>query len=616
MSKDTGRKPDFSGYATRYNVKCTDNRVITNEAFKHMEGEKVPFVFNHLYDSPTNVCGHAILSHREGDGLYCDVYLNETDNGKIIKAQVKHGDLTNLSIHARQVKQRGNDVIHGNIREVSIVLFGANKGATIDNIYDMESDVKHSDNGMEYTDEFLLTHNEAVSEEGMPAKAKTIGEVLATLNEEQEAAVAYVVGQALEHGGAAEEGEEEPKEGEDKDNKEVKHSDTAEGGDISMATIFDNNGKQKDSEVTITHGDLNEILRSAKDGNVSSFAKAFKHTADEKGITDKSLELLFPDFKDVNNGVQEYEGHVEWVGKVLSKVHKVPFSKLRIMHSDLTAESLRAKGYVKGTEKTDLIVEVAKREIGPGTVYAKTSMHRDDLIDLADFNAVAWLKRIINQKLDEEIARAILIGDGRNAEDVHKIKETNILPIYKDRALDLLTTTLVIEHEVPADSAPTVAANRARGKVSCDVEMVMDAIVEASIDLEGSGRPAFYCQQGFITQMLLKRDKVGHRIYKTKADICSYLGVEDLIPVTPMKGVHDVRGSIDYGLIGIIVDLRDYTLGANRLGKTTMFDDFDIDFNTYKYLGERRQSGMLTSLKSAIIVEEKVMPKAGAEEAK
>ena len=557
---------DFGGWATRNNLKCSDGRVIMKDAFKSNDGQKVPLVWNHQHNDVNEVLGHAMLENRD-EGVYAYCKLNDTDAGNTAKLLVKHGDVDALSIYANQLKQNMNNVLHGNIREVSLVLAGANPGAYIDSIimHGEESD----EEAIIYTGEELeLSHADEpeqkkeepkMAEE--PAKEKTVGEVFDTFTEEQKNVVYAMIGQALESKGGSDEIDEEE--------SDMKHN------------VFDQDTQQ---ENTLSHDAMETILNDGK--RYGSLKESFLAHAGDYGID--NIDYLFPEAKSLNNTPEFIQRDMGWVNTVMNGVHHTPFSRIKSVFADITEDEARARGYMKGKLKKEEVFSLLKRTTTPTTIYKKQKLDRDDVIDITDFDVVAWLKSEMRMMLNEEIARAILIGDGRLSSSDDKINETNIRPIYNDAELYTIQAKVTVASTATDDDK---------------AKAVIKAAVKARKDYKGSGNPTFFTTEDFLTDALLLEDTLGHRMYKTAAEVASAMRVSNIVTVPVMEGQKGV-GNGD--LIGIIVNLNDYNVGADKGGAVNMFDDFDIDYNQQKYLIETRCSGALTKPKSAIAIEMEV----------
>lgn len=555
---------DFSGYATKNDLECTDGRVIKQDAFKHNDGQTVPLVWQHSHNDPTNVLGHAQLENRT-DGVYAYCSFNSSDNAKHAAEMIKHGDVNSLSIYANGLVQNGNEVVHGTIREVSLVLSGANPGAVIENFA-----FQHSDGSLdELEDEAIikmgatLEHSNnsdtSTDKENEVADDKTVGEVLDTLTEEQRTAVQFIIGQIMKDHGI------DPEDDADESMKQSSY----DGEDMSR-NVFDNT-KDADVEV-LSHDAFASIVEDAK--QVGSFKDAFMAHAKEYGIS--NIELLFPDARKMSATPDWINNVTDWVPKVLGATHHNPFSRIKMMHADIREDDARAKGYITGKRKKEEVFKLLKRSIDPTTIYKKQKFDRDDLVDITDLDVVAWVKAEMRMKLDEELARAVLIGDGREPDDEDKINEEKLIPIAKDDELYAIQETL-----------PTTD----------DPEEIVDAIQRARTKYRGTGKPSLYISSAMLTEMMLSRDGVGHRMYKTEQELADTLRVADIVEVDLFDQTELEQGH----LVAIMVNLTDYTIGADKGGEVNMFDDFDIDYNQYKYLIETRCSGALTKPFSAVV---------------
>jgi HK97 family phage major capsid protein/HK97 family phage prohead protease len=601
---------DFGGWATVIDRECTDGRTIRKGAFKANDGKTVPLVWNHQHNDPANVLGHALLKDYP-EGTYAFGKFNDTESGRNAKMLVDSGDIESLSIYAAQLKQNGGDVLHGDIKEVSLVLAGANPGAYIDQILshsdgdsddsaviymgeelfhgddfetpdededeDEEDEEDEEDDDEEYDDEDeddALSHADEKEEEDDEDDGKTVGDVLKTLNREQKIAMAEILRQLIDkyEGGKKDDEDDEEDEGE----KTMKHN------------VFDSEDKEKKN--VLSHADEGMIIGDAK--RFGSLKESVLAHSQEYGI--ENINLLFPDYKNVQDEPVFLKRPDSWVSKVMGGVHHVPFAKIRSMYADITADAARAKGYTKGNEKTEEVFALFKRETPPTTVYKKQKMDRDDMLDITDFNTVSWLKREMRMMLDEEIARAILVGDGRSAVDNDRINKECIRPIYTDTAQELYA------FHVPV----TVAADDTEDSLA---KKTIRAIIKARKDYRGTGTPTFFCTEDTLTNMLLLEDLNGRVIYDTMDKLATALRVKEIVTVPVMdnqtRTVESGAGAGTYTLAGILVNLDDYRVGANRGGEVTMFDDFDIDYNQQKYLIETRCSGALVVPKSAMIVE-------------
>ena len=564
---------DFSGYATRNDLRCSDGRTIRSGAFVDNDGGTVPLVWQHGHNSPDNVLGHALLENRN-DGVYCYAKFNNGEQAKTAKELVKHGDVDSLSIFANKLTQRGGDVLHGNIVEVSLVLSGANPGARIDNV-----SLQHSDGSIEELDEAViftgleLSHadetEEDNSKEADVADEETVADVLNTLTDKQKDAVYYVIGQAIEDAQ-----QDDTDETDDTDKEEAMHSNIFEGDDTLKGT---------DDEIALAHSAVVDALEDARSHNLSSFKDAFLQHAGTYGID--NIEVLFPDARAVTDEPTFIKRRTDWVSGVLNDAKHSPFSRIKSIHADITDDKARALGYTKGNRKKEEVFKLLKRVTTPTTVYKKQKFDRDDLIDITDLNVVAWVKKEMRLMLNEEIARALLIGDGRDISSQDKINEENIRPIWKDDSLYAIK--ILLEKKVVGED-------------------LVDAFIKSFADYEGTGAPKLYTTQTVVTELLLLKDKIGRRLYETKASLAAALGVSEIVEVPVMKGAaRDTKKNGKADLVGIIVNLADYTIGADKGGEVNMFDDFDIDFNQFKYLLETRISGALTQPKTAIVIERK-----------
>ena len=578
---------DFSGWATRNNLKCSDGRVIMRDAFKNDDGKKRPLVWMHQHNDPTNVLGHAILENRE-EGVYAYCTFNDTEQGRNAKQLVEHGDVTALSIFANQLQQKGPNVVHGAIREVSLVLAGANPGAYI------ESVIKHDDGddeeGVIYTGEEIVLYHEdqddnsmSHADEGGEAKKtetktesekdsdeETVADVFNTLTEKQKTVVYAMIGQALEDSGSAESEDDNKDDTSKEDDEEMKHN------------VFDQTDTQK-QENTLSHDAMQTIINDAK--RFGSMKESVLQHADTYGI--QQIDWLFPDAKNQNMPPEFIKRDTTWVQKVMSGVHHTPFSRIKSMFADITEDDARAKGYMKGKLKKEEVFSLLKRTTSPTTVYKKQKMDRDDIIDITDFDVVSWLKSEMRMMLDEELARAYLIGDGRLASSDDKINEQNIRPIMKDDELFTIQAEVAVSSSATADDVAKTFIRTA---------------IKTRKDYKGSGNPVLFTTEDMLTDLLLLEDAIGHTLYD-EASLARKLRVREIITVPVMEGVKGKNGG---DLLGIIVNLQDYNVGADKGGAINMFDDFDIDYNQQKYLIETRCSGALTKPYSAIVLEKKV----------
>ena len=552
-------KYDFSGWATRNDIKCSDGRTIRKNAFKDNDGQTVPLVWNHSHNDPANVLGHALLENRD-QGVYAYCTFNNSELGQTAKELVEHGDVTSLSIYANKLKQNGGDVIHGAIREVSLVLAGANPGAYIDSV--MVHGEESDEEGVIFTGENIsLSHAESetqpeekIEEEKTMAKEKTVQDVFNELTEEQKQVVYALIGQALEDA-----------------------QDEEDEGDYEMKqNVFDND--EMNSGNVLSHSDMMDIISDAK--RYGSMKDSFLAHTQNYGI--ENVDFLFPDPENVNMPPTFIERDMTWVQKVMSGVHHTPFSRIKSLFADITADEARAKGYIKGKMKKEEVFSLLKRTTTPTTIYKKQKMDRDDVVDITDFDVIAWLKKEMRLLLDEEIARAILIGDGRLSSSDDKINETNIRPILTDE--DLYTVKANI----------TVATNATGSEKA---KAFIDEVIRSRKEYKGSGNPTLFTTEDMVTECLLLEDGIGHKLYKSEAELATTLRVKEIVTVEVMEGVQDKNS---HDVAGIIVNLADYNVGADKGGAVNMFDDFDIDYNQQKYLIETRCSGALIKPYSAI----------------
>ena len=573
---------DFSGWATRNNIRCSDGRTILKDAFKHNDGQTVPLVWNHDHNDPLNVLGHALLENRD-EGVYAYCTFNDTDAGRNAKALVEHGDVTALSIYANQLKQQGPNVLHGAIREVSLVLAGANPGAFIDSI------IRHGEESDEeaiiYTGENLVlehSQNTIVNDKNLDAvkdnftppsgnkkdeksekSEKTVQDVFDTLNEEQKTVVYALIGQALDESNQNENNEKE-------------------GNDNMKHNVFDQD--QKEKENVLTHADMETIISEGK--RYGSLKDSFlAHTA-QYGID--HIDYLFPDAKNVTNQPDFIKRDDSYVQKVLRGVHHTPFSRIKSTHANITADEARAKGYIKGHLKKEEVFTLLKRTTTPTTIYKKQKMDRDDIIDITDFDVVAYIKAEMRMMLDEEIARAILVGDGRSTSSDDKIPETNIRPIAKDEDLYTIKAPVAVAKDATEDAI---------------AKAFIRTVIKTRKEYKGSGSPTLFTTEDMLTNCLLLEDNNGRIIYDSVDKLATTLRVKEIVPVEVMEGVTRTAGAKNLPLMAILVNLNDYYVGADKGGAINMFDDFDIDYNQEKYLIETRISGALVKPYSAIAFE-------------
>lgn len=604
---------DFSGWATRANLKCSDGRTIMKDAFKHNDGKVVPLVWNHQHNDPNEVLGHALLKNMD-DGVYAYCKFNDTESGQTAKLLVQHGDVNQLSIYANKLKQQMSNVLHGDIREVSLVLAGANPGAYIDSImqHGEESDeeaviytgedivLAHAGCGSSSTDEKKKKEIEHSKEDTMENQGneKTVKDVFDTLNEEQKTVVYALVGQALENGDM--------------------EDDDEEGGNNMKHNVFDQDEIQNGG--VLTHGDQMDIINLAKSSNVGSFQTALEYYAEENSLSHDALAggfiqtgegnvtTLFPEYKDVRPGAPELITNDQgWISVVMSKVHKSPISRIRTSQVDIrNIDTLRAKGYKKGKEKTLAgNFKLVRRTTDPQTVYVKNALHRDDIVDITDFDYVQYLYNIDRMMLNEELATAIMLGDGREDGDENKIAPEHIRPIWTDDDLYTLHVDLDIDKAKKELQGTNTGANFGENYIMA--EAMINTVLYAREKFKGSGTPDYFCTPRMLNIMLLARDMNGRRIYSSKAELASALNVGNIYTAEQFEGkTRTTSDSKTKKLAGIICNLADYSLGATKGGEITHFTQFDIDFNQEKSLLETRCSGALTRVYSAIAIEEDV----------
>ena len=579
-------KCDFSGWATRNDLLCGDGRVIKKDAFKDNDGKTVSLVWNHEHNDPNAVLGHAILENRD-EGVYAYGFFNDSENGQLAKKLVSHGDVSSLSIWANKLKQNGREVLHGEIRELSLVLAGANPGAYIDVV------MAHNDEG-EDVSELYANYNENImihaasedeksdskeeekpveEEKKQPDTEKTVGEVFDTLTEEQKTAVYAIIGQALEDSG-----ETEDEMDEEDDN--MKHN------------VFEN--EEVKQEGVLSHSEMQAILADGK--RYGSLRESFlAHAGDTQysagtatyGI-DGADDFLFPDARNLDVPPSFISREMGWVKKVMNGTHHTPFSRIKSMFADITEDDARAKGYIKGKLKKEEVFTLLKRTTTPTTIYKKQKMDRDDVIDITDFDVVAWLKSEMRLMLDEEIARAILVGDGRLSSSDDKINESNIRPIWTDE--DLYTIKALVSVAAGADEDTKAKA-------------FIRAAIKSRKEYKGSGNPTLFTTEDVLTDCLLMEDGMGRIIYDSPEKLANVLRVKEIVTVPVMENLTRTVDTKTHELMGIIVNLADYNVGADKGGAINMFDDFDIDYNQQKYLIETRCSGALIKPYSAIAIE-------------
>lgn len=570
---------DFSGWATKNDIRCSDGRTIRHNAFADNDGDVVPLVWQHGHNDTNNVLGHVRLENR-AEGVYAYGYFNDTPAANNARELLKHGDVDSMSIYANNLTQSGGDVQHGNIVEVSLVLSGANPGAKIENIA-----LAHGDGTYEATDEAYIMTGEHLAHADTPEKpadkpadktegtseGKTIKDIVESMNQDQKEVLYFLIAKAAE-------GEMKPENSEP--NKE--------GAPVAHSNIFENDGTPNEGD-TLYHSTIDTAFKDAVRTKANSMRDVFMTIAESNGLSHadiahaektygiSNIDLLFPDAKNLDVPPAFIDRDQSWVKPVLNGTHHTPFTRIKSMQADITADEARAKGYITGSRKKEEVFKLLKRVTGPTTIYKMQKFDRDDLLDITDFDVIAWVKAEMRNKLDEELARAILIGDGRSNSDPYKVNEENIRPILKEDDLYCIKKDL-------------------GGLV--DVSKMIDELIRAQDELEGTGTPTMFCSKSFVTDMLLLKDTTGHYLYPTKQALADRLGVTAIVDVPQMKGLK--QGDKD--VLAIIVNLSDYNVGTDRGGEVTMFDDFDIDFNQQKYLLETRVSGALTKVKSAMVV--------------
>ena len=572
--------PDFSGYATKAGLKCLDGRTITPDAFKHQDTETVPLVWQHNHNEPSNVLGHAVLEHRD-DGIYAYAFFNDTDQAKNARTLVEHKDIKSLSIYANGLTEKAKQVLHGFIREVSLVLSGANPGAFIDNITLAHGDgdmVTLEDEAIIYTGLELNAGEESSETDEVEHSQEdpTVQEVYDSMTPEQQQVVNYMVGTALAS-------QMSQSSSDDKESDSLTHEENKEEGRRMSRNVFEkqNDEGKKEEEHVLSHDAMKGIVADAqKSGSLKTAVEtyALKH-----GIDD--IDILFPDARTLTATPEFESRRVEWVAGVINGTRHSPFSRIKSVIADITVDEARALGYVKGNMKKEEFFGLVKRVTTPTTVYKKQQLDRDDIVDITDFDVVAWLKTEMRLMLDEELARAVLIGDGRDVASVDKIKDPATAPEGAGIRSIFLDDTIY---------APQVAVDTAGSPTD-----VVDAIIEAMGMYKGSGSPTLYTARPTLTSLMLARDTEGHRLWKTSAELAQEMGVANIVLVEVMEQQPDCAG--------IIVNLSDYTLGADKGGEVNFFDDFDIDYNQYKYLFETRVSGALTKIRSAIVLKKGVV---------
>ena len=581
---------DFSGWATRNNIECSDGRTIMKDAFKGNDGQKVPLVWNHQHDDPNEVLGHALLENRD-EGVYAYCKFNDTESGQTAKSLVLNGDVDKLSIYANKLKSNMNKVIHGCIREVSLVLAGANPGAYIDSvvvhadgaedeeegtIYTDEQisvNVEHSENKSEKKEETKMNDNSEIKHAETEAGEKTVQEVFDTLTDEQKEVVYAIIGEAVEEA-KNDAGDEYEDEGEEEGEENMKHN------------VFDNDNNRED---VLAHSEfVKSAIADAK--KYGSMRESFIAHAEEAGLVwneNNDFSPLFPDATNINREPVMVEKDNSWVAKVMAQVKHSPFSRVKNTLGRMDEATARAKGYIKGSKKANIQMAVLNRVTTPTTVYIKNDIDRDDVIDITDFDVVAWQKKEMRKQLDKELALAMLLGDGRDVSDQYKINEQNIRPVVSDD--DLYTIKYTVKEGVDYKNA---------GSSHSENDSVAKGIIRAALkarkEYKGSGRPTFYTTEDCLTDMLLIEDQNGRVIYDSIDKLATALRVNEIVTIPEMESRKDIYG--------IIVNLNDYTAGADKGGSVNMFDDFDIDYNQMKYLMETRMSGALTQPYSAIVL--------------
>lgn len=604
---------DFAGWASRNDLLCQDGRVIRRNAFAAQDGQTVPLVYNHQHNDPTKVLGHAILENRE-EGVYTYGYLNDTAAGENARKQIRHGDLTSLSIWANNLTQQGRDVVHGVIRDVSLVLAGANPGAHIESViahgmpFDdgedeaiiytgddilVESEIEVPGADIQHSAEPPKKEEEKSMADGKPEEkkeegGKTVGEVFDSLTEEQKTVVYALIGQAIDDA---------------KSESSKKKSDDEEGDDEVKHSVFDTNGGA-DDRTYLSHSAQADILKEAK--RLGSLRDAIRenlgegevlcHSIDTTGMTTATgtkdyffndPEMLFPDYKSLNNPPEWISRNMDWVTDVMGSVHHTPFTRIKSVYADITEDEARARGYITGKQKKTEVFTTLKRTTEPTTIYKLQKADRDTILDITEFDVIAWIRAEMRVMLNEEIARAILIGDGRDTDSDDHIKEDCIRPVVKD--VPLFNVIVKV----------TVAPNATEEEIA---KATINAIIKSRKKYKGSGSPKFYTTDDVLTDMLLLEDGIGHKLYKTEAEVTTALRVSKIVPVEPMTGYKLTVDGTEMDLIGCIVNLTDYNVGTDKGGEINNFEDFDIDYNKYTYLIETRMSGALVKPFSAMTV--------------
>lgn len=604
------KKYDFSGYATRNDILCADGRTIRKNAFVEDDGKEVSLVWRHLHDDPKNFIGHALLENRD-DGVYAYCCLNNSERAKEVKELVEHGDIKSLSIFANQLKQKGSDVMHGIIREVSVCMAGANPGATIDTLAISHSEEDGEDCIISFDIPIALEHaddkedpepKEDSNENGdSEDDGETIGDIVKTMTEKQKKAMIALIGMV----------HQSYKNDNNKGDNDMKHNIFDANGSHAnvlshetVANIFADAkrlGSLKDAVLQHAEDFENALAHAEAEGPDGFGTLGYSRSVGEDGTVYTTpsygvgnIGYLFPDARNLNNMPEMIKRDTGWVPKVMGGVHRSPFSRIKSLHADITEDEARAKGYIKGNYKREEIFGLLKRTTTPTTVYKKQKLDRDDLIDITDFDAVAWVKSEMRGMLDEELARAILVGDGRSAASDDKINEMNIRPIWTDH--DFFTV------KVPVATTSLGVIEDAE-EASARAKLFIRNVIKARKNYKGSGSPTLFTTEDMLTDMLLIEDGMGRTLYDTEAKLATALRVKEIVTVEVMEGLTRMDGTVQYALAGIIVNLNDYNVGADKGGAVNMFDDFDIDYNQQKYLIETRCSGALTKFHSAMAIE-------------
>lgn len=600
------KQADFCGWASKNDLTCADGRIIRSGAFAVQDGAKVPLVYNHQHNSISDVLGHAILENRD-EGVYAYGYFNSTKAGQEAKDAVRHGDITSMSIWANDLKQDGPNVLHGIIREVSLVLAGANPGAFIESVmaHGVPMD-DYEDEGVFYTGEDLILEHAIDDKEEKPVaettkeetkapeteatkkKGKTLKEIVDTMNDEQRQALEALVGLAVENAGSGKADKEDDKE----EDKTMKHNIFSDGQQQEEENILSHSVQRQIFSDARRLGSLREAVRQNVDGDIIAHATPTDGMVTPTGHETygiKSPDMLYPDARAMQTIPEFISRNMDWVREVLGAVHHTPFSRVKSMYADITEEDARAKGYIKGKQKKAEVFSLLKRQTNPTTIYKLQKMERDDILDITDFDVVAWIRGEMGVMLDEEIARAILIGDGREGGTDGKVSEECIRPVVKD--VDLFN----VKKEVDFTSM-TTGAEKAKAFI--------DAVIRSRKDYKGSGQPTLFTTEEWLTECLLLEDQIGHKLYASEAALATAMRVSKIVTVEVMEG-QKVGTKNDQALIGVMVNLRDYNVGQDPKAGKTMFDDFDIDYNRYSYLIETRMSGALTKPFSAVTFMEK-----------